>query len=162
MADSLRDNGPPQFAEFPHPAAHPNDEARIGGKSAEDQAHFHGSPEPLPARRASARIFRPARSAMQSGRAGTRDWILELEPGSPVSIEPLMGWAASNDPLQQVSLHFGSREAAIAFAEKEGWPYRVSEPKERKIRQPKSYADNFRWPEDNPPGLPAAKDRGQH
>lgn len=167
MANFRRDDIEPQFAEFPQPAAHPNDEARIGGKSAEDQAHFHGSPEPLSARRASVRIYRPARSAMQSGRANTKEWVLEMEPGSADSVEPLMGWIASDDTLKQVSLHFPTREAAVAFAEKEGWPYQVFEPKEAEARRPKSYADNFPWFGEQPSvrsslpgGMPGTRDGG--
>lgn len=91
-----------------------------------------------------ARIYRPAKNAMQSGRAGTHEWVLEFEPTAPQAPEPLMGWTSSADPGQQVRLEFDSKEAAIAYAERNGIPYTVVEPKVRK-HQPKSYADNFRF-----------------
>jgi len=104
------------------------------------------SPKPAWMREAVARIYRPTRSVMQAGRANTKRWVLEFEPRSAPFIEPLMGWTGSADTLQQVRLTFASKERAIAFAERQGWSYAVSEPQESRI-QPKSYADNFRsWP----------------
>ncbi|MGD9783803.1 MAG: ETC complex I subunit [Hyphomicrobiaceae bacterium] len=91
-----------------------------------------------------ARIFRPAKTAMQSGFARTKTWVLEHEPEAARRVEPLMGWTSSADPGQQVRLEFDSKEAAIAYAERNGIPYTVVEPKVRK-HQPKSYADNFRF-----------------
>ncbi|MEK9945665.1 MAG: ETC complex I subunit [Alphaproteobacteria bacterium] len=90
-----------------------------------------------------ARIFQPPKNAMQSGRANVRRWRLEYEPAEPREIEPLMGWTSSADMRQQLSLKFDTKEEAVAFAEKEGIPYLVVEPKTRRIR-PKSYADNFK------------------
>jgi len=90
-----------------------------------------------------ARIFQPPKNAMQSGRANVRRWRLEYEPAKPREIEPLMGWTSSTDMAQQLSLKFNSKEEAVAFAEKEGIPCQVLEPKTRRIR-PKSYADNFK------------------
>jgi hypothetical protein len=88
------------------------------------------------------RIFRPARNAMQQGRANTDRWVLEYEPGAR-EVEPLMGWTSSRDTRRQLRLSFDSREDAVAYAEKHGLMYTVEEPHERKIR-PKAYADNFR------------------
>ena len=93
---------------------------------------------------ARAIIHQPAKSAMQSGLANTRDWVLEFAASSPREIEPLMGWTSSADTRRQVTLHFVSKEDAIAYAERRGIAYSVEEPKERRIR-PKSYADNFRY-----------------
>ncbi|MEQ8248147.1 MAG: ETC complex I subunit [Alphaproteobacteria bacterium] len=90
-----------------------------------------------------ARIFQPPKNAMQSGRANTRRWRLEFEPGSAREIEPLMGWTSSADMTQQVSLSFDTKEEAVAFAKKHGLTYQVTEPKTRTVR-PKSYADNFK------------------
>ena len=90
-----------------------------------------------------ARIYRPAKSAMQSGLGNTRSWILEFEPTAPEVIDPLMGWTGRADTQGQVRLHFASRDEAVAYADKRGLAYRVSEPREAKPR-PKSYADNFR------------------
>lgn len=92
-----------------------------------------------------ARIYRPAKTAMQSGRAKTRRWRLEFEPAAASRrIDSLMGWTGSTDTTGQVSLGFDSREAAEAFCHKHGIAYRVQEPHEPKPRI-KSYADNFRY-----------------
>ncbi len=64
-----------------------------------------------------ARIFKPARTAMQSGTAKTREWVLEFEP-EPKTVEPLMGWTSSADTQQQVRLRFATREEAVAYCEK--------------------------------------------
>lgn len=101
-------------------------------------------PVPNPANGAPVRIYRPSASPLQGGR--TRPvWVVEFEPQQPSDIEPLMGWTSSHDPLQQVRLTFPSREQAMAFAERQGWPYTVSEPHARKVRS-RPYADNFRRP----------------
>ena len=65
---------------------------------------------------ARARIFRPAKNAMQSGRAQLRKWVLEYEPVTPRRPDPLMGWATAEDTLDQVSLRFATLDEAIAFA----------------------------------------------
>lgn len=90
-----------------------------------------------------ARIFRPARTATQSGRAGTRLWRLSFEPRAARRVEPLMGWTASADMDQQVRLTFETREAAVEFAERNGIAYVVDDPQPRRS-PPKAYADNFR------------------
>jgi ETC complex I subunit-like protein len=89
-----------------------------------------------------ARIYLPARSAMQSGQSKEK-WVLEYEPESPLRIEPLMGWTSSDDMKSQVKLRFDTKEEAIAYATRNGVPYRVEEPKlpQRKVV---SYSDNFR------------------
>ena len=79
---------------------------------------------------------------MQSGRARTRRWVVEFEPGAAQRSDSLMGWCGGGDTRNQLRLFFDTREAAIAFAERRGLAYRVNEPRARKI-QPKSYADNF-------------------
>jgi hypothetical protein len=91
-----------------------------------------------------ARIFKPAKTAMQSGRAGTQKWVLEFAPSSRRELDPLMGWTSSDDTRQQVRLNFDTREEAVAYAEREGIAYLVEEPHARKV-QPKAYADNFRF-----------------
>ena len=58
-----------------------------------------------------ARIYKPAKNAMQSGKARTKQWVLEYEPESPRTIDPLMGWTSSSDTQSQVRLRFESREA---------------------------------------------------
>jgi hypothetical protein len=91
-----------------------------------------------------ARIYRPAKTAMQSGEARTKEWVLEHEPASPREVEPLMGWTSSRDMSQEVRLEFPTKEEAIAIAEKNGIAYTVVEPKPRKATR-KSYADNFKF-----------------
>jgi hypothetical protein len=90
-----------------------------------------------------ARIYQPAKTAMQSARGNTRKWVLEFEPSEPRTIDPLMGWVSSGDMRSQIRLKFDSKEEAIAFAEKNGYPYWIEEPQVRRVK-PKSYADNFR------------------
>lgn len=93
---------------------------------------------------AAARIYKPSRTAMQSGNAKTRAWVLEFEPAAAKDIEPLMGYTSSVDTRRQVKLRFESREAAIAYAERHGIAYTVFEPHQAKRRR-MAYADNFRY-----------------
>jgi len=89
-----------------------------------------------------ARIYRPAKTAMQSGKAKIQDWVLEFEPASARRPDPLMGWSSSRDMNAQVRLTFPTREDAVAYAERHGIPFRLFESK----RPPliiKAYADNF-------------------
>jgi hypothetical protein len=88
-----------------------------------------------------ARIYLPARSATQSGQAKDK-WILEYEPEEPRAIEPLMGWVSSGDMKAQIRLSFDTKEEAVAYAERNGVPYRLDEPKPA-ARKIISYADNF-------------------
>jgi hypothetical protein len=90
-----------------------------------------------------ARIYQPARNAMQSGNARTRQWMLEYEPESPRAPDPLMGWTSSRDMRQQVALGFETCEEAVAYAEKNAIPYQVFEP-HRPAAKSKSYSDNFK------------------
>ena len=89
-----------------------------------------------------ARIYLPARTATQSGQAKDR-WVLEYEPEAAREIEPLMGWTSSTDMKSQIKLRFDSREDAVAYAERNGVPYRVEEPRAA-TRKVVSYSDNFR------------------
>jgi hypothetical protein len=91
-----------------------------------------------------AKIYRPAKTAMQSGRAKSKMWVLEYEPELPRAVEPLMGYTASSDMRHQVRLRFSSREEAVAYAKRNGIAYAVMEPHERTAR-PMSYAENFRF-----------------
>jgi hypothetical protein len=91
-----------------------------------------------------ARIFKPAKTAMQSGAARTKEWVLEHEPERRREIDPLMGWTSSSDTRAQVRLSFDTKEEAIAYAERNGIPYRLMEPTPRKLQR-KSYSDNFRF-----------------
>jgi hypothetical protein len=91
-----------------------------------------------------ARIFRPSKTAMQSGRHGTRKWMLEFEPASRRDPDPLMGWSSAADTLNEVQLRFDTLEEAVAFADKHRIPYAIVEPHQRRPKV-KSYADNFRY-----------------
>ena len=91
-----------------------------------------------------ARIYKPARTAMQSGTANTREWVLDYEPEQPRQIEPLMGWTSSGDMRQQVRLQFDTVEEAIAYCERHGIPFQLSEPK-LPARRGIAYADNFAY-----------------
>ncbi|MEM7068901.1 MAG: ETC complex I subunit [Pseudomonadota bacterium] len=90
----------------------------------------------------SARIYKPAKTAMQSGKAKTDSWILEFEPETARKIDPLMGYATSSDMKSQIRLEFESLEAAKKYAAKNGIAYTVQKPQAAK-RRVMAYADNF-------------------
>ena len=89
-----------------------------------------------------ARIYKPAKTAMQSGVAKTKLWVLDYEPEEPRVVESLMGWTSSGDMKSQVRLRFATKEEAVAYCEKHGIPYQVAEAKST-TRNGMSYADNF-------------------
>jgi hypothetical protein len=89
-----------------------------------------------------ARIYKPAKTAMQSGNAKTKEWVLDFEPEQPREIEPLMGWTSSGDMRAQVRLRFDTAEEAVAYCERHGIAYQRFEPK-RAARAVMSYSDNF-------------------
>jgi hypothetical protein len=91
-----------------------------------------------------ARIYKPSRTAMQSGQARTKQWQLEYDADRPRTVEPLMGYTSSSDMLSQVRLSFDTKEEAIAYAERHGIAYRVQEPKEKGTKR-MSYSDNFKF-----------------
>ena len=88
-----------------------------------------------------AKIYIPAKTAMQSGRGKLKDWILEFETKDP-SINPLMGWETSSDTLQEVILKFPTKEKAIEYAKSNNISYKIIEPNNKEFVI-KSYADNF-------------------
>lgn len=90
-----------------------------------------------------ARIYQRPKSAMQSGKAKTEQWVLEFEQSEARKPDPLMGWTGSGDTQAQVSLTFPTQDAAKAYAVKYGIPARVhvTPPKGLKLQ---AYADNFR------------------
>jgi len=89
-----------------------------------------------------AKIYRPAKNAMQSGRAATKKWRLEFVLAAAPRPEALMGWISGADPNGQVRLEFDTKEAAIEFARARDIPHQVVEAPDAK-RQIKSYSDNF-------------------
>lgn len=90
------------------------------------------------------KIYQPAKSTMQSGRGKTAFWLLEYELESKRKPEPLMGWVASKDTLNQVRMRFETKEEAVAFAEKNGWSAQIAEPHSRMIKG-RTYMDNFKY-----------------
>ena len=91
-----------------------------------------------------ARIYRPAKSAMSSGVAKTRMWILEFVNERGRDIDPLMGWTSSDDTSAQVRMTFPSKEAALEYAREHGIDAVVIEPKPRKPNvRPRGYGENF-------------------
>ena len=90
-----------------------------------------------------ARIYVPPKNAMQSGRGNSQQWVLEYEH-APLTPDPLMGWASTEDTLAQVQLAFETKEQAVTYAEKNGIEYQVFEPAPT-AQKPKAYADNFRY-----------------
>jgi len=89
-----------------------------------------------------ARIYRPSKTATQSGQAAVRHWILEFEIAKAPPSDALMGWTASADTRGQVRLKFDTKEQAIAYAQAHDLPHQVQEPRER-TPIIKSYSDNF-------------------
>ena len=88
-----------------------------------------------------AKIYKPTKTAMQSGNRNTKNWLLEFDTLN-TGINPLMGWETSNDTMSEVKLEFSTKEQAINFAKKSNINYYIVEPQERKIIK-KSYSDNF-------------------
>jgi hypothetical protein len=91
-----------------------------------------------------ARIYQPAKTAMQSGRGQTKKWLLEYEPATRRDPDPLMGWSSAKDTLNEVRLRFDTLDEARAFALAHGLEYTLNEPHPRSPKA-KSYADNFRY-----------------
>lgn len=88
-----------------------------------------------------ARIYQPAKTAMQSGKANTKAWLFEYGADVKNAPEPLMGWS-SGGTLQQIRLEFDTKEMAIAYATSHNIEFELAEPQKRSIK-PKSYSANF-------------------
>jgi hypothetical protein len=89
-----------------------------------------------------ARIFRPSKTAMQSGRGKSAGWVLEFEPTDARRQDPLMGWTQTADTEGQVRLAFETKEEAVRYADQHGIAFQLIDPKPAK-RIIKAYADNF-------------------
>ena len=90
-----------------------------------------------------ARIYKPAKTAMQSGKGNTKDWVLEFEPGDARRPDPLMGWTQTGDTeSSQVRLSFETKEEAVRYADQNGLAFQLFDEKPAK-RIIKAYADNF-------------------
>jgi len=91
-----------------------------------------------------ARIYQPARNAMQSGVGKTRQWVLEFAPEAARTVDPLMGWTSSTDMDSQVRLKFDTVEAAVDYAKQHGIEAQVSQPHKRKpVIRNGGYGENF-------------------
>ena len=88
-----------------------------------------------------AKIYKPSKTAMQSGKRNTKKWILEFDT-SDTGINPLMGWETSKDTMSEVKLEFSTKDQAINYARRNNIDYYIIEPQKRKIIK-KSYSDNF-------------------
>ena len=96
-----------------------------------------------------ARIYQPAPNAMQSGRAGSHDWVLEFAPKKSGQVDPLTGNKRATDMQAQLDLKFDDLESAVAYAKSNNIPHRVIKPKTVK-RVSRSYADNFSFDRKHP------------
>ncbi len=91
-----------------------------------------------------ARIYQPAKTAMQSGTAKTKQWVLEYAPASAREVDPLMGWTSSSDTQSQVRLKFDTKADAVEYAKENGIEAVVQEPKQRKHNvRTGGYGENF-------------------
>ncbi len=102
-----------------------------------------------------ARIYKPAKTAMQSGKTRSDDWLLEYEPAEKRVHDPLMGWISSGDTNAQVRLSFETKDEAVAFAERQGIPTRSSSPNlvgppSRRMRTISAITAAARGPTDRP------------
>jgi len=88
-----------------------------------------------------AKIYKPTKTAMQSGSRNTKNWLLEFDTKN-TGIDPLMGWESSKDTMSEVKLEFSSKDEAIAYVKKNNIEYYIVEPQKRKLNK-KSYTDNF-------------------
>ena len=88
-----------------------------------------------------AKIYKPAKTAMQSGTRNTKKWILEFESTNK-EINPLTGWISSKDTISEVRMKFSTKELAVAYAKKNNIKYKIVKTKKRSFIK-KSYADNF-------------------
>ncbi|ASM70959.1 MULTISPECIES: ETC complex I subunit [Roseobacteraceae] len=91
-----------------------------------------------------ARIYQPAKTAMSSGNARTKGWVLDFIPATARTVDPLMGWTSSDDTQAQVRLRFDTREQAEDYARENGIDAVVQDPNKRKANiRPGGYGDNF-------------------
>ena len=89
-----------------------------------------------------AKIYQPAKTAMQSGRGKSKNWVVEYPRSQPVGPDALMGWQSSADTTRQIKLRFPTQQAAIAYCEDHDIDYQLAREHKRKLRV-KAYSDNF-------------------
>ena len=88
-----------------------------------------------------AKIYIPSKTAMQSGKRNSKNWLLEFDTLDS-GIDPLMGWETTRDTMSEVKLEFETKEQAIIYAKKNNIIFYIVEPQKRKVIK-KSYTDNF-------------------
>ena len=88
-----------------------------------------------------AKIYKPSKTAMQSGTRNTKNWLLEFDT-LDTGTNPLMGWETSEDTMSEVKLEFSTKDEALNYAKKNNIDYYIVEPQKNKIIK-KSYSDNF-------------------
>jgi len=91
-----------------------------------------------------ARIYKPSKSTMQSGRGKLGDWVVELESETAKHPEALMGWTSAGDTLSQIKVKFSTLKQAEKYAKEQGFEYTILQPRERKVK-PRNYGDNFKY-----------------
>lgn len=89
-----------------------------------------------------AKIYRPAKKAMQSGPSGRSNWLVEVIPNTPNTPEQLMGWTTGEDTMKQISLRFETRESALDYINKRGW-LPIFVPEQNKKIRPQNYSSKF-------------------
>jgi hypothetical protein len=93
-----------------------------------------------------AKIYKPSKTAMQSGRktkiSRGCEWVLAYMRKSAAKPDQLMGWQSSSDTARQVKMYFPDLDSAVAYAEANDIDYVVQQPKSRRVK-PRAYADNF-------------------
>ncbi len=89
-----------------------------------------------------AKIYQPAKTAMQSGKGKTSQWTLEFERPAPATPDALMGWNTMASTVTQVKLSFATQEEAITYANAKNIEFAVSAPHHAAVA-PKAYAENF-------------------
>ena len=90
-----------------------------------------------------ARIYKPAKTAMQSGRAKYNKWVLKFLDQKNQLKDTMMGWNGGSSTVSQIELKFSTKEEAVSYAQVNNIDYEVLETSERKVIT-KSYADNFK------------------
>ncbi len=90
------------------------------------------------------RIYKPSKSATQSGRAKAAGWVVEYDNDASVGVDPLMGWSSAESTLGQIRLNFETQDDAIDYAKRKGLEYTVFAEQERRVK-PRNYTDNFKY-----------------
>lgn len=90
------------------------------------------------------RIYKESKPATQSANHNGDHWKLDWDilGGGNRWENDLIGYQGSADYMQGTIMKFDTKEAAINFAEGQGWDHYVQEPKQKRFVK-KEYSDNF-------------------